>query len=61
LWGSEAKVSHTDLNDVSRSHGVLVISTPSDDGFVTVVTEKLNLIDLAGYFHTSLYFKSLRG
>jgi kinesin family protein 22 len=51
------KVAHTDLNDVSsRSHGVLVISvsTPSGDGSVTVVTGKLNLIDLAGYFHTSV-------
>jgi len=44
------KVAHTGLNDVSsRSHGVLVISvsTPSADG-------KLNLIDLAGYFHAQL-------
>jgi kinesin family protein 22 len=49
------KVAHTDLNDVSsRSHGVLVISvsTPSGDGSVAAVTGKLNLIDLAGYFHT---------
>lgn len=48
------KVAHTGLNDVSsRSHGVLVISvsTPSADGTGTVVCGKLNLIDLAGYFH----------
>jgi kinesin family protein 22 len=57
------KVANTDLNDVFRTHRVLVIpiSTPADDGFVAVVTGKLNLIDLAGYFHTYLYFKSLRG
>ncbi|KAB1224107.1 Kinesin-like protein KIF22-A [Morella rubra] len=49
------KVAHTGLNDVSsRSHGVLVISvsTPCGDGSGTVVSGKLNLIDLAGYFHT---------
>jgi kinesin family protein 22 len=49
------KVAHTGLNDVSsRSHGVLVISvsTPCGDGSGGVVTGKLNLIDLAGYFHT---------
>jgi kinesin family protein 22 len=53
------KVAHTNLNDVSsRSHGVLVIfvSTPPTDDSVAVVTGKLNLIDLAGCFHTSLYF-----
>lgn len=52
------KVAHTGLNDVSsRSHGVLVISvsTPSGDGSSATVTGKLNLIDLAGCFHT-LYF-----
>ncbi|XP_038721749.1 kinesin-like protein KIN-10B [Tripterygium wilfordii] len=45
------KVAHTDLNDVSsRSHGVLVISvsTPCGDGSGSVVSGKLNLIDLAG-------------
>ncbi|KAK9290306.1 hypothetical protein L1049_008473 [Liquidambar formosana] len=45
------KVAHTGLNDVSsRSHGVLVIavSTPCGNGSGTVVTGKLNLIDLAG-------------
>lgn len=45
------KVAHTGLNDVSsRSHGVLVISvsTPCGDGSGTVVSGKLNLIDLAG-------------
>ncbi|KAK7293054.1 hypothetical protein RJT34_15915 [Clitoria ternatea] len=45
------KVAHTGLNDVSsRSHGVLVISvsTPSADGTGTIVSGKLNLIDLAG-------------
>ncbi|XP_027351286.1 LOW QUALITY PROTEIN: kinesin-like protein KIN-10B [Abrus precatorius] len=48
------KVAHTGLNDVSsRSHGVLVISvsTPAD-GTASAVCGKLNLIDLAGYFHT---------
>jgi kinesin family protein 22 len=51
------KVAYTDLNDVFRTHRVLVISisTPADDGFVAVVTGKLNLIDLASYFHTYLY------
>jgi hypothetical protein len=34
---------------------VISISTPADDGFVAVVTGKLNLIDLASYFHTYLY------
>ncbi|OVA05915.1 Kinesin [Macleaya cordata] len=45
------KVAHTGLNDVSsRSHGVLVIvvTNPSGDGSKSVVTGKLNLIDLAG-------------
>ncbi|KAJ8899914.1 hypothetical protein K2173_019618 [Erythroxylum novogranatense] len=45
------KTAHTGLNDVSsRSHGVLVISvsTPIGDGSGTMVTGKLNLIDLAG-------------
>jgi len=53
---------HMDLNDVSMSHGVLLISvsTPANDDSVAVVTGKLNFIDMAGYFHTSLYFKSLR-
>jgi hypothetical protein len=57
------KVANTDLNDVFRTHRVLVISisTPADDGFVAVVSGKLNLIYLAGYFHTYLYFKSLKG
>ncbi|KAL6133235.1 hypothetical protein ACLB2K_065472 [Fragaria x ananassa] len=47
------KTAHTGLNDVSsRSHGVLVISvsTPCEDVRGTVVTGKLNLIDLAGIF-----------
>ncbi|KAB1223598.1 Kinesin heavy chain [Morella rubra] len=46
------KVAHKGPNDVySRSHGVLVISvsTPCGDGSGTVVSGKLNLIDLAGY------------
>ncbi|XP_050381934.1 kinesin-like protein KIN-10B isoform X2 [Argentina anserina] len=44
------KTAHTGLNDVSsRSHGVLVISVYTcDDVSGTVVTGKLNLIDLAG-------------
>ncbi|KAF3449192.1 hypothetical protein FNV43_RR09920 [Rhamnella rubrinervis] len=45
------KVAHTGLNDVSsRSHGVLVISVSTTclDGSRSVVTGKLNLIDLAG-------------
>ncbi|KAL9686513.1 hypothetical protein QQ045_023973 [Rhodiola kirilowii] len=45
------KVAHTGLNDVSsRSHGVLVIviRTPRADGTGSVVTGKMNLIDLAG-------------
>ena len=57
------KVAHTGLNDVSsRSHGVLVIavSTPCGDGSEAVVTGKLNLIDLAGYFLTC-YVAQLEG
>ncbi|KAJ8636761.1 hypothetical protein MRB53_011028 [Persea americana] len=44
------KVAHTGLNDVSsRSHGVLMIVVSScNDGSKSVVTGKLNLIDLAG-------------
>ncbi|XP_037492430.1 kinesin-like protein KIN-10B [Jatropha curcas] len=46
------KIAHTGLNDVSsRSHGVLVIgvTTPCCDGDSgTLITGKLNLIDLAG-------------
>lgn len=43
------KVAHTGMNDVSsRSHGVLVISVSSPGD---VVIGKLNLIDLAGFFH----------
>ncbi|KAL3753795.1 hypothetical protein ACJRO7_001092 [Eucalyptus globulus] len=45
------KVAHTGLNDISsRSHGALVIAvtTPCGDDSDTVVTGKLNLIDLAG-------------
>ncbi|KAL2502916.1 ATP binding microtubule motor family protein [Forsythia ovata] len=45
------KVARTGLNDVSsRSHGVLVItvSTPSCDSVGSMITGKLNLIDLAG-------------
>ena len=57
------KVAHTGLNDVSsRSHGVLVISvsTLSADGTGTVACGKLNLIDLAGYFHTQLVLDVLQ-
>ncbi|KAF5750943.1 kinesin-like protein KIF22-A [Tripterygium wilfordii] len=45
------RTAHTGLNDVSsRSHGVLVIyvSTPCGDGYGSMVSGKLNLIDLAG-------------
>lgn len=43
-------MAHTGLNDVSsRSHGVLMIVVSScNDGSKSVVTGKLNLIDLAG-------------
>lgn len=53
------KVAQTSLNDVSsRSHGVLgiTISTPSNDSVGTVVTGKLNLIDLAGSFRLKYLF-----
>lgn len=53
------KVAHTGLNDVSsRSHGVLVISvsTPCSDGSGSVITGKLNLIDLAGVFFLTFLF-----
>lgn len=50
------KVAHTGLNDVSsRSHGVLVISITSEG----IVTGKINLIDLAGYFSYH-YISTLR-
>lgn len=49
------KVAHTGLNDVSsRSHGVLVISVSTPEGTGNALCGKLNLIDLAGYFHTQL-------
>ncbi|KDP35632.1 hypothetical protein JCGZ_09070 [Jatropha curcas] len=61
------KIAHTGLNDVSsRSHGVLVIgvTTPCCDGDSgTLITGKLNLIDLAGHFYTHLntYLKLTMG
>lgn len=49
------KTAGTGINDVSsRSHGVLVVavSTPGSGDSGTVVSGKLNLIDLAGHLYT---------
>lgn len=58
------KVAHTGLNDVSsRSHGVLVISVSTTclDSSRSVVTGKLNLIDLAGLLLFSNFSDGLFG
>uniref|UniRef100_A0A7N0TTQ1 Kinesin motor domain-containing protein n=1 Tax=Kalanchoe fedtschenkoi TaxID=63787 RepID=A0A7N0TTQ1_KALFE len=51
LGNQKRKVARTSLNDVSsRSHGVLVIivTTPCADGSGSIITGKMNLIDMAG-------------